>query len=506
MKASRAYRNIISNFAVQIISTIAGIIIPKLIIIQYGSTINGMVGSVGQFLMYAGLVEAGIGNASIVALYKPLTEKSWNDVNVILSEANRKYRKSGFSYILITLLIACIYPFFVSDQIDYSFAFNMTILLSLMGVIDYFLIGKYKVLLTADNKYYILNFAKMLENCILACGSIFLLINGFSLLIVKGFAVVTHIGEAICLKTYVHFRYQNIEFKSIQRVELKQQKSALLHQICMVITYNTDLIVLTLLLKGNSLSEISVYSVYSLILSFAKNFISSLCVGLSASFGKLYVKKEMEKLQKAFSRYELIYVICLFAFYTCIMALILPFIRCYVGNVTDTNYVRVKIAVLFTLTGVFSQLKDAHGTLVNGGCGAYKETQKYAICEAVVNIGISVFLVRKLGIEGVLIGTVISHLLMDYGIIKYTYKEVLPQIKKRSEARIMRNFIFFIIMSYIDVGVCISIEQWNVWIIAAVIITLINSIIFFLFNYAFERQELIAALTLENLKKKEHHR
>ena len=155
MKASRAYRNIISNFAVQIISAIAGIIIPKLIIIQYGSTINGMVGSVGQFLMYAGLVEAGIGNASIVALYKPLTEKSWNDVNVILSEANRKYRKSGFIYILITLLIACIYPFFVSDQIDYSFAFNMTILLSLMGVIDYFLIGKYKVLLTADNKYYI---------------------------------------------------------------------------------------------------------------------------------------------------------------------------------------------------------------------------------------------------------------------------------------------------------------------------------------------------------------
>ncbi len=75
---------------------------------------------------------------------------------------------------------------------------------------------------------------------------------------------------------------------------------------------------------------------------------------------------------------------------------------------TDTNYVRVKIAVLFTLTGVFSQLKDAHGTLVNGGCGGDKGTQKYAICEAVVNIGISVFLVRKLGIEGVLNSSYIS--------------------------------------------------------------------------------------------------
>ncbi len=143
----------------------------------------------------------------------------------------------------------------------------------------------------------------------------------------KGICTNLILGKQYVLKHMYTFVIKILNLK-IQEVELKQQKSALLHQICMVITYNTDLIVLTLLLKGNSLSEISVYSVYSLILSFAKNFISSLCVGLSASFGKLYVKKEMEKLQKAFSRYELIYVICLFAFYTCIMALILPFIRC----------------------------------------------------------------------------------------------------------------------------------------------------------------------------------
>ena len=491
---SGAYKNVMTNFGVQIISTIVGIIIPKLIIIQYGSTINGMVSSVSQFLMYAGLVEAGIGNAAIVALYRPLIDNSWNDINLILAEASRRYKKSGIIYIVISFIIAFIYPFFVKEQVEYSFAFEMTIILSLVGVIDYMFIGKYKVLLTADNKYYIINLSKMIENCILACGSIFLLTNGYSLLVVKGFAVVMHIGEAMFLKVYVYIHYQKALFMSTQHTELVQQKNALLHQICMVITYNTDLITLTLLLKGNSLSEISVYTVYSMVLSFAKNMMKSLCIGVDASFGQLYAKKEMKELQSVFSRYELIYDICLFTFYTCVMALILPFVRCYVGEVTDTNYVRVNVAILFTLTGLFSQLKDAHGTLVNGGCGAYKETQKYAVYEALVNLGVSILLVRKMGIEGVLIGTVISHLFMDYGIITYSYNVILPRIKKISIERIVRNSIAFILLSFIQMKICINIESWVEWLTIGIIITVTNIMIFFLLNFIFEKKEILMLL------------
>ncbi len=60
MKLNRMYRNLISNLIVQIIATLSGFIIPKLIINVYGSALNGMVSSIGQFLTYAGLVEAGI--------------------------------------------------------------------------------------------------------------------------------------------------------------------------------------------------------------------------------------------------------------------------------------------------------------------------------------------------------------------------------------------------------------------------------------------------------------
>ena len=491
MKLSRTYKNLFSNIIVQVILALSGIIIPKLIILKYGSALNGMVGSIGQFLMYAGLVEAGIGNAAIVSLYNPLMLNDTKCVSTILSETARRYKKSGIIYTVIAFGIACIYPVTIRTQIDYSIAFSMTIVLALIGVIDFLIIGKYKVLLTADNKYYIINFSKAITSIFLVCGSVFLLSNNVPLIMVKILAVLTHMGEAIFIKEYVKKNYAQFLFDSKQKINLEQQSSALIHQICMVITYNTDMIVLTLCLKGNSLLEISVYSVYSIILSFAKNMMSVLCTGINASFGMLYAKKDTESLVKQFKNYELIFYICLFTLYCCFMALIVPFVRCYVGNTIDVEYVRIELAILFTLTGLLSQLKDAYGILVNGACGAYKETRKYAICEAVINLLLSIAFVKKWGIAGVLIGTIVSHIFMDFGVMRYGCKVIVPQMRTLTFSRIIRNVFLFAVISIIETKLFLNINNWIKWGIGAVIIVMVNLSFFMLCNYLFERESFI---------------
>lgn len=60
-----------------------------------------MINSISQFLAYAGLVEMGIGNASIVALYKPISEHNWTLTSSIVSTAKKKYYFSGIIYTLI---------------------------------------------------------------------------------------------------------------------------------------------------------------------------------------------------------------------------------------------------------------------------------------------------------------------------------------------------------------------------------------------------------------------
>ena len=111
--------NSISAIILQVVTAIAGIILPKLLISTYGSDINGMVSSITQFIGYLALVEAGIGNASIVQLYKPLAENSIDEVNGILSATNKFYKKSGSLFIFLVIILLIIYPLFVSGQVDY---------------------------------------------------------------------------------------------------------------------------------------------------------------------------------------------------------------------------------------------------------------------------------------------------------------------------------------------------------------------------------------------------
>ena len=62
----------IASLFLQGVVFLSGIILPRFFLQEYGSNINGMVTSVNQFLVYLGLAEAGIGTASLVALYTPL--------------------------------------------------------------------------------------------------------------------------------------------------------------------------------------------------------------------------------------------------------------------------------------------------------------------------------------------------------------------------------------------------------------------------------------------------
>ncbi|MFR6667500.1 MAG: hypothetical protein ACLUQX_15335, partial [Thomasclavelia spiroformis] len=119
-----------------------------------------MVSSITQFIGYLALVEAGIGNASIVQLYKPLAENSIDEVNGILSATNKFYKKSGSLFIFLVIILLIIYPLFVSGQVDYCTVVWMFCILSLSSIFDYFFLGKYRVLLTADQKLYVINYVQ----------------------------------------------------------------------------------------------------------------------------------------------------------------------------------------------------------------------------------------------------------------------------------------------------------------------------------------------------------
>ncbi len=67
---NKGLKNVIWGLANQLITIAFGLILPRMFITSYGSEINGLISSVNQIYVYVALLEAGIGTASLQALYK----------------------------------------------------------------------------------------------------------------------------------------------------------------------------------------------------------------------------------------------------------------------------------------------------------------------------------------------------------------------------------------------------------------------------------------------------
>ncbi len=473
--------NILSNIAVQIIVAISGFIIPRFILSIFGSTTNGMINSISQFLTYAGLVELGIGNASIVALYKPIAQNDTNSICVIMSSVKRKYFTSGCLYTVIIVCFAFIYPLCIKGQLNYWFSFTMVIIIAGNSIIDFFILGKYKVLLIADQKNYIINFTKAFVTVVSTVVSCYILILGNTVTVVKITVVFFHLSEALFIRWYVQSKYRDVNYYVQGYIKLEQQRGSLIHQLCNVITYNTDLVVLTLFVSNESLKEVSVYSVYMLAFGAICNLMSCFTTGIEAIFGDMIVKKEREKVRKAFEIYKSVYLTIIYIAYSSFIVLVVPFVRCYTHGITDVNYIRIEIGILFGLNGLLANLKDAHGVVIRA-YGNYKETQFYMIGEAVTNIIVSLLLVHFFGIVGVLIGTNISHFIASIGLLWYADKYLLDRKFYKDLKENFINIFSSLALIIIEINNVFNVSSWKLWILSAIIVFSINTIFLCLVN------------------------
>ena len=110
--------NLIIGIASEILTIILGILVPRLILTSYGSEVNGLLNSVTQIYSYIGLLEAGVGFATIQALYRTVNLQNHSQTNAILSATNHYYHRTGIIYLFTVLIISTSYPVLISSKIS----------------------------------------------------------------------------------------------------------------------------------------------------------------------------------------------------------------------------------------------------------------------------------------------------------------------------------------------------------------------------------------------------
>lgn len=185
-RTKKFFYNSLTAASLQIITMLAGLIIPRLMLKVYGSEINGLVTSISQFISYFNLVSAGVSGAAIFSLYEPLAKKDYETVSGVVSASKDYYIKAGYFFTAFSVILAIAYPLYIKS--DFIMPFDMALLVLVLGIngaLEFFTMAKYRVLLTADQKSYVISIASIIQ-IVLNTTLVFVLANaGVNIVLLK---------------------------------------------------------------------------------------------------------------------------------------------------------------------------------------------------------------------------------------------------------------------------------------------------------------------------------
>lgn len=485
----------------QVIIVISGFITVRVMLEYYGSEINGLVSSVAQFIAYFTLVEAGLSGAAIFALYKPLADRNYKKINSIIVAAKDFYIKSGYVFLLLTIGLALFYPLYLKTNaispINMGF---LVLILGANGVLDFFTLAKYRVLLAADQKTYVISLASLTHIIINTTIIVILGTMKVDIVLLRLIALVSIFTRTAILMIYRKNNYHFLDYKEKPDYDsLNKRWDAFYLQILGVIHKGGPIILLTVIVKDFRL--ISVFVVFNMVTAGINGVLGIFVSGLSASFGDVIAKKEVNVLQKAYSEFEFIYYGLITLIYSVTFITIMPFIRLYTHGIVDINYNLPIIGFLFVLNGLMFNLKTPQGMLVISA-GLFKETKIQTTIQGVITIIVGISLVSFLGIAGVLIGSILSNLYRDIDLLFFIPKNFTILSYKKSLNRILRIALGVLIIWVPFIFISVEPYSYINWSFIAMGISIYSLIVVVLINLIFEkktmRSVIVRALNLVN--------
>lgn len=262
-----------------------------------------------------------------------------------------------------------------------------------------------------------------------------------------------------------------------KNIIIRNIKAMFIHKMGSTIVYCTDNLLIS---KFVGIVTVGLYSNYTLIIGVLTSVYNIIFNSVTASIGNLCAISDNENKYNYFKIFNLIYF-WIYGFSSiCLYFLFNPFISIWLGEdyILGQNIVTI-IVINFYIVGMRGpalSFKNAIGLFWND---RYK-----AILESILNLVISIYLGRKIGIFGILVGTTISMSLTCTWIEPYVvFKHGFKISCKSYFIDYFKNILLCIFLGLV-VGILINILNFSGlfgFIVKMFICALIPNIIFLLF-------------------------
>lgn len=472
------YRNSMRNLwwglLGNVITTLVAVLIPRLFIVNYGSEVNGLLSSIKQIYVYLTLLEAGVGDASVIALYGPIGRKDHRSVNEILAATHYYYRKIGWIYAGCVVALSLIYPLLLDTTIPYKVCCLIILLQGSGSVISYLFQGKYNMLLRVDNRSYVTTNLGTVTTVLTDVCRIALLMTGKSIIAVQATYLVFNLLRMFYIAWYIRRNYPWIDLSVKPDFQAISQKSAVLvHQISSLVFSHTDVLILTFVC---GLKTVSIYSMYATLYGMVGNVISIVSGSVQSVLGQIY-NNDRKKFILLQDTYETYFLALLFSLLAVASVFILPFMKLYTDG-ADINYIDWKLPVLFSAYQLINYGRTpSHNPI--GFAGKFKETQWRAWLETIINLVVSFVCVFQFGIYGVLAGTIAALLYRANDIIIYANKVVLNRSPWPTYRRWLIDLAIFAVVVAVFENLPLRTDSYLWLILNAVWVAIIIMAVFF---------------------------
>ncbi len=487
MRGRRLALNTISSLVFEIVTIVSGFILPRLILSAYGSEVNGLVNSITEFLGIISFMELGVGAVVQSSLYKPLAEGDNEQISKIMSSAQKFFRRLAMILLVYIGFLIVFYPYLVRQNFGWMYTALLIAAMSISSFSQYYFGVVNRLLLSADQHGYIQYTAQIITLVLNTVACVILIELGAGIHIVRLTTSLIFLLRPIYLRWYVDRHYTIDRKIKYEGEPIKQKWNGVAQHIAAVVLDGTDTIVLTVF---STLSNVSIYSVYHLVVYGVNRLFLSLTNGIQSLLGELWAKKEMDNLKETFSWVEWLLHTGTVYIFGCTAMLIVPFVSVYTAGISDADYYQPVFAVLLTLAYAGHCLRLPYNVMILA-VGHYKQTQSNYIIATVLNIGLSVLLVIRFGLIGVAIGTLAAMAYQTVWMALYTSNHLLKGSFNSFLKQMGVNLITVILGVAATIWLPLNQISVTSWVILAIETALIWGVIVVIVNLIFYREKVM---------------
>ena len=481
MRKDLLVKNTVASLLFQVTAIVCGFVLPQVFLQRFGSEVNGLVNSISQFLSVVSFLELGVGAVVQSSLYKPLADKDNRQISCVVVSADRFFRRIALVLLVYVVVLMLVYPTISNQDFDGVFTAVLIGAMSISSFAQYYFGIVDSILLTADQRGYIQYNAQTMALVLNTVVCVAMISAGCSVQMVRLVSSLIFLVRPLVLRAYVNRRY-GIDWKVRYGEEpIKQKWNGVAQHVASVVLNGTDVIVLTMF---STLSNVSIYSVYYLVVSGVKTLFMSITDGFQAVLGELWAKQRLEDLDSFFGWVEwLVHTGTTFVF-ACTAVLIVPFVQVYTLGVNDADYVQPLFAVLLTLANAMHCMRLPYNILVLAA-GHYRQTQRNYIVAVVLNVVISVLTVELWGLVGVAIGTLVAMAYQTIWLFVYDSKNLIRWPLKRVAKQFAVDALSAALIAAVGGSIAFNDISYLGWILLAVKVSSMAVVIVLSVNFIF---------------------